>query len=435
MQQLMSTNFLVQWAVRMALPHNLARLAFTDFSRSDVMAGVFDDVLFDGARYGALDQSEGPRLFINATSATYEDFRFAPRRHALGLYTRFVFEDEYTRNNLGFGLRSYPVAWAVMASGAFPGVFPNITLRDYRWQPIVEWGPEARSTPPPQPQPYYTHLLDGGPTDNLGLRTLLDAANAFRADHVSRNVHFRGCMIFAIDAAQATRPLALKAKRNTRHFWDQVIDTNVLDATDALLFGQRETMLREVGLKSEAFPSEEYAFYILDERLRKYADTSEANKSHGCQIWHISFERLQAISHGYAGFLRQLVGSVRTNYLLTASAECDKEEIELALEQAARLIVRPRGSSGRIMTCIWFRNVFAKGTLPKACDEEDESIDLVTDSDVIKDMLIKSRIRYRDNTPLPTNAEGKINIILDRASYAPTCEGIESGPLSDDSAR
>ncbi len=54
-------------------------------------------------------------------------------------------------------LEKYPIAYAVAASSAVPVVLHPVTLRDY-------------STTFPQ----YRHLIDGGITDNLGVRTLVD---------------------------------------------------------------------------------------------------------------------------------------------------------------------------------------------------------------------------------------------------------------------
>jgi predicted acylesterase/phospholipase RssA len=81
-----------------------------------------------------------PRILIHATS--------------LPQTGPFVFTDE-TFEILGSRLDDYPLTHAVMASGAFPGAFHNVTLKDF--------GRDG----------YYQHLFDGGPSDNLGVHTLL----------------------------------------------------------------------------------------------------------------------------------------------------------------------------------------------------------------------------------------------------------------------
>ena len=55
-----------------------------------------------------------------------------------------------------------------MASGAFPGAFHNVTLVDFS-------RPDR-----------YQHLFDGGPSDNLGVHTLLRVIDAVCAAQASR---------------------------------------------------------------------------------------------------------------------------------------------------------------------------------------------------------------------------------------------------------
>jgi predicted acylesterase/phospholipase RssA len=83
-----------------------------------------------------------PRLLINATDLQSGE--------------RFIFCNE-TFDELNSDLSKYPLAYAVAASSSVPVALHPVTLRDY-------------STVYPQ----YRHLIDGGITDNLGVRTLVD---------------------------------------------------------------------------------------------------------------------------------------------------------------------------------------------------------------------------------------------------------------------
>ena len=145
-------NFLKKWFLRFFYPHNFIRYWITDFDRSDIMAGVFDDFLFDKKQYQHL-QTTGPNIIINATDLGGE---------------RFVFSHE-AFNSLGSRIDVYPLSYAVMASGAFPLVFQSVTLGRYRKDPYYPGSSLQRKAE------FYRHLFDGGPTDNLGVESLLGA--------------------------------------------------------------------------------------------------------------------------------------------------------------------------------------------------------------------------------------------------------------------
>lgn len=155
-------------------PWNWFALTFTDWDRSDLLAGTFRDVLFsrDGRSltYGDL-RPDRPRLLINATD--------------LQSGRRFVFSNE-TFDLLNSDLSRYPICYAVTASAAVPVILHPVTLRDY-------------STSFPQ----YRHLIDGGVTDNLGVETLLEtyAAQLLAAQRDGRpDPYPNGAVIVVVDA-------------------------------------------------------------------------------------------------------------------------------------------------------------------------------------------------------------------------------------------
>ena len=90
----------------------MLRYWLTDFDRSDIMKGVFDDILFEKKTFGDMPAG-GPKILINATSLT------------TGRQFRFTDQDFKT---LQSRLDTYPISHAVMASGAFPGAFNNVTF-------------------------------------------------------------------------------------------------------------------------------------------------------------------------------------------------------------------------------------------------------------------------------------------------------------------
>jgi len=138
-----ATELIVQ---TLLMPWNWAALMFTDYDRGDILAGIFNSVLFtrNGKTLTFADlRPDRPHLLINATD--------------LQSGRRFVFDDA-TFDQLNSDLSKYPIAYAVTASSSVPVILHPVTLRDY-------------STT----YPAYRHLIDGGLADNLGVVSLIDA--------------------------------------------------------------------------------------------------------------------------------------------------------------------------------------------------------------------------------------------------------------------
>lgn len=163
-------------------PANLFNMSSPYYGRSDVTAEYLDQTLFDGHTFADLDrairQSGRPFVLINATD--------------MARTSRFEFtQDQF--DLLCSDLGSYKVSRAVAASSAVPVIFSPITLSNYSGrctQATPEWitdGLRARhdsvrryaiasdvSSYLDADKRKYIHLLDGGLSDNLGLRALLD---------------------------------------------------------------------------------------------------------------------------------------------------------------------------------------------------------------------------------------------------------------------
>jgi NTE family protein len=167
---------------RTLLPWNLIGLMTPWLSRSDLAMRYYDKHIFEEATFGDLREAHGPRIHINATD--------------LSSGNRITFNQE------GFDvmcsdLDLLRISTAVAASSAVPMLLSPITLRNYAgtcgyvapaWiQKIVDEGgddPRQRK----QLRTYlamqdskrkkYLHLVDGGISDNLGLRFSIDFVTA-----------------------------------------------------------------------------------------------------------------------------------------------------------------------------------------------------------------------------------------------------------------
>jgi NTE family protein len=159
-------------------PINWFRLASIYFSRTDLEAEYFDDLLFHGASYKDLDPLKGPDLIIQATDIV-DGYYFSFSRMQFGIICS--------------NLSSYPIARAVAGSASLPGPFTAITLRNYAGQcgyleepwmtaalakrdltsRAYRFSKQLQSYQNWEDKPYI-HLVDGGISDNLGVRGYLD---------------------------------------------------------------------------------------------------------------------------------------------------------------------------------------------------------------------------------------------------------------------
>lgn len=168
--------------LRVLSPWHQVRMASAKFGRSDLAAEYYDHLLFQGATFADLMKpSHRPFLCINATDV------------ASGARFEFT-QDEF--DLIGSDLAQFPISRAVAASSAFPVVLTPVVLKNYSAEqrtPEPEWmnailenprasarlkylATHARSYGDAHRQ--FIHLLDGGISDNLGLRGALDRAIA-----------------------------------------------------------------------------------------------------------------------------------------------------------------------------------------------------------------------------------------------------------------
>jgi NTE family protein len=168
--------------LRVLSPWNEVRSASPKFSRSDLAAEYYDHLLFNGAKFADLMKQSGrPFLSINATDV------------ASGARFEFT-QDEF--DLIGSDLSQFPISRAVAASSAFPILLSPVILKNYSAEqsvPEPEWIKSILDDPTAstrmrfvasQARSYgdghrkFIHLLDGGLSDNLGLRGALDRAIA-----------------------------------------------------------------------------------------------------------------------------------------------------------------------------------------------------------------------------------------------------------------
>ena len=195
------------------LPWNWDWLFSPLVGTNDRMTQVYDRLMFHGATFAHLAGRGRPQVSINATDISFgRPFGFLPQ----------------TFDVICSNLASVPVAQAVAASNGFPVLFGPVTLRNYR-------GPEC-PLPPVVPQRAWEraqndlraralfetlqrysdpeqvkwiHLMDGGISDNLALRVLLNDALLMetQADRFTSGLMpVRRVLVISVDGQAAPNP-------------------------------------------------------------------------------------------------------------------------------------------------------------------------------------------------------------------------------------
>ena len=149
---------------------------FSSTGRTEMAVRYYEDSVFHGATFADLKRKGGPLILINASD--------------LGYGVRFSFVQEYF-NLLCSDISSFPVARAVTASSAVPVLFNPVVVENYQdcksTKPAWLKAAEQRERENPQVAQVveglktfyakdrrYAHFVDGGITDNLGLRAIYD---------------------------------------------------------------------------------------------------------------------------------------------------------------------------------------------------------------------------------------------------------------------
>ena len=175
---------------RLLNPGYWGDLSSTGWGRSELAAQLYDEVLFNGATFGDLDRGDGPFIVASATDI------------ASGGRVPF---NQNVFNVLCSDLNAIRLSRAAAASSAVPVVLSPITINNYGGtcgNVIPPWAKAfIQSANPPRPaaratrelkdiEPYldskqhpYIHLVDGGVSDNVGMRGVLDALELLEALH------------------------------------------------------------------------------------------------------------------------------------------------------------------------------------------------------------------------------------------------------------
>lgn len=171
-------------------PSNWGNLWSKVWGRSELAAELYDEILFNGATFGDLERAKGPLIMASATD--------------LSTGSRLVFH-QGSFDVLCSDLSAVRLSRAAAASSAVPVVLSPVTLNNYGGTCGTSAPPWLKlfldTDYPPRPaarairslralQSFgdgvhrpFLHLIDGGVSDNVGVRGVLDALEVLEALH------------------------------------------------------------------------------------------------------------------------------------------------------------------------------------------------------------------------------------------------------------
>ena len=187
-QRFLKRNVQGEIIARTFNPGNWGNLWSTAWGRSELAAELYDEILFNGATFGDLYRGSGPLIMASATD--------------ISTGSRFVFSQNLF-DILCSDLNAVRLSRAAAASSAVPVVLSSLTIDNYggtcnyaapAWVKLF-----IDSAEPPRPaarairslkamEGYnnsvdrpFVHLVDGGVSDNVGMRAVLDAMEVLEA--------------------------------------------------------------------------------------------------------------------------------------------------------------------------------------------------------------------------------------------------------------
>jgi NTE family protein len=169
-------------------PANWGNLASPNWGRSELAAQLYDEILFHGATFGDLNRGTGPLILASATD--------------ISTGSRFVF-NQSVFDVICSDLSVVPLSRAAAASSAVPVVLSSVTMNNYggtcntQFPAWVKFFVDSDNPPRPAARAIrslktiegyqdsihrpYIHLVDGGVSDNVGMRGVLDALEIIEA--------------------------------------------------------------------------------------------------------------------------------------------------------------------------------------------------------------------------------------------------------------
>lgn len=332
----LSQDFRSKLLAKLARPDNFISSMFGSLGRTELMAEVFDDTLFKGLTFGGMGD-DGFGLLINATALNDLPGPLPQHCSSRGVlaprikWESVTFTDFFFRNCLNSNLDSYPLSRAVAASAAFPGLFSAVPLASYPSDTQVHFGIKKTDKK-------FLHVIDGGPSDNLGVENLAGSL-LYKVAH--DRVEVKQCLLIVIDAFAAGDIDQRYKTDDVRSPLDRLVDTDFFDSIDAMLNHRREATLRNLGQVRDInsnlgyvddFPVQESTFKLRhNSRISKTSLRRVLGEERvfyrddvNCFVWYLSIDGLEEL----VGAKWAFGGQLKEKTLRELELKYTPEEIE-----------------------------------------------------------------------------------------------------------
>jgi NTE family protein len=352
----MRQDFLGNWLLNSLNPVEIFRTTLMkERNSSSTLTDTFDRLLFSGATFDDVsippEKNGPPRLLLNAAIASRTSvgreklyssgYDVLPLGHNGFTFTEAAFEE------LNISRKTFPISKAVAASGAFPGVFGAVAIRDNKLDPHRS---PVNGLPMDGVEVGYVHLVDGGIVDNLGINALLHSV-------VKAKSHLTGkktCLLIIVDAHVSDildRRAALSDIRTNPY--DYIIAPTLNTTFDALLQQLRHRQLQRFGID---LTSSDAPRYVKNATINLGQNSYRANDDLSitgrpfqmndkmasdfrlplkdtvtCDVWHISLDRILELTQD-GGYVKREINTYPNRINRTASVN------DLYLERLANFV-------------------------------------------------------------------------------------------------
>lgn len=231
-------------------PWNWPALGSSNFDRSDLIANYLNDTLFRDSAIGDMHRADTPFIMINASET--------------GFATQITFEQRQF-DMFCLDLSKMPVGRAVMASSAVPVLFTPITFKNFSYRcdnSLPGWARRALEQDQRTSRKFYLaekytrykdaanypyiHLYDGGITDNLGLRSVINLVErqggAWNALKIMGHENARKAIVIVVDAKSSA---AMDSSRNKQIKFKDAINSALNVSINSLSF-ETISMMRDI---------------------------------------------------------------------------------------------------------------------------------------------------------------------------------------------
>jgi len=229
-RKLMSRRYKTRWFFSWLLPSSFIRYWFTAYDRSDLMAQVLSDNLFDKRPFGLPLKfkdinPERPYIILNSTNGTTGEFSLP-----------YTFTQESFKK-INSDINEYEIARAVMATAAFPAAFNYMTLENHK-----EKGK-------------FLHVFDGGNSDNLGLLSVEEILE-------KNKKNYKNIVVILVDAYTPTKGVS-PSDYDGRKLLDYAVDFNFIDSMNSLLESNRKGLIKNFTESNILNSFNAYVFYHI----------------------------------------------------------------------------------------------------------------------------------------------------------------------------